>query len=64
MITSFKLFESNLEIEKICKDLGIEDFQIVDGLVNVAGDVNISGRKHIVTGKHRTTQATGMSRGR
>ena len=45
MITSFKLFESNLEIEKICKDLGIEDFQIVDGLVNVAGDVNISGRK-------------------
>ena len=45
MITSFKLFESNLEIEKICKNLGIEDFQIVDGLVNVLGNVNISAKK-------------------
>ena len=45
MITSFKLFESNLEIEKICKNLGIEDFQIVDGLVNVLGDVSISDRE-------------------
>ena len=45
MITSFKIFESNLEIEKICQDLGIKNFQIVDGLVNVLGDVNISGRK-------------------
>ena len=45
MITSFKLFESNLEIEKICKELGIKNFQIVDGLVNVLGDVDISDRK-------------------
>ena len=45
MIKSFKIFESNLEIEKICKDLGIEDFQIVDGLVNVLGDVDISDRE-------------------
>ena len=42
MIKSFKIFESNLEIEKVCKNLGIGDFQIVDGLVNVDGDVNIS----------------------
>jgi hypothetical protein len=45
MITSFKLFESNLEIEKICKNLGIEDFQIVDELVNVLKNVDISDKE-------------------
>ena len=45
MITSFKIFESNLEIEKVCRSLKIRKFQIVDGLVNVLGDVDISGRK-------------------
>ena len=44
MIKSFKIFESNLEIEKICQELGIKNFQIVDGLVNVLGDVDISRR--------------------
>ncbi len=38
-----KLFES-LNIERACQDLGLQDFQIVDGLVNVDGDVNISDR--------------------
>ena len=41
MIKSFKIFESNLEIEK----LGIKNFQIVDGLVNVYGDVDISRKE-------------------
>ena len=52
MIKSFRIFESNLKIEKICKNLGIKNFQIVDGghfpwklyLVNVDGDVDISNR--------------------
>lgn len=39
MIKSFKLFESDSQIEKICLELGIKNFQIVDGLVNVDGGV-------------------------
>jgi hypothetical protein len=41
---SFKIFESNLEIEKVCRSLKIKKFQIVGGLVNVDGDVDISNR--------------------
>ena len=44
MIKSFKIFESNFQIGKICQELGINNFQIVDGLVNVDGDVDISDR--------------------
>lgn len=45
MIKSFKLFESDSQIEMICEDLGIKNFKIVDGLVNVDDNVYLNNRR-------------------
>ena len=40
-----KLFEDHSSIESICQKYGIKNFEIVDGLVNVDGTVDLYGKE-------------------
>jgi hypothetical protein len=42
----FENYQSNEEIISICSRLGIDNYTILDGLVNVNGNVNIAESYH------------------
>ena len=41
----FESYQSESEVDKICEKLGIENWSLERGLVNVDGDVDLYGRK-------------------